>query len=307
MDRWQVFRYRDHHFFVGLHLLCISSWFPPSIPYNSHIDYWISMPILTALAMTFQVTEFDILVFWFMWIGIIALYYLVTLHRIFEAVFGAIVWMGIYILLVVLLVWDQQLGTDGTLFPFWFSVFLVSIAVYLVYILAVLFPLHGGLVISEPTQPTLYTLMYIFVSGYLIFVMVAIVIYMIEQTYIFRVQTLFVWFRDIPYYADIVKKSWFFTFVMSHQNTLIPLGVVLMLYKLLLSNLINAAALSIWYNLSHVWFYRSKNEASYRVEFHEVGASSHDEHGDTHGWHDEHGHDDQGAGHDSHGHGGWHH
>jgi hypothetical protein len=45
-----------------------------------------------------------------------------------------------------------------------------------------------------------------------------------------------------------------------------------MLYKLLLSNLINAAALSIWYNLSHVGFYRSKNDASYRVEFHEVGA-----------------------------------
>lgn len=47
-----------------------------------------------------------------------------------------------------------------------------------------------------------------------------------------------------------------------------------MLYKLLLSNLVNAAVLSIWFNLSHVGFYRSKDDAHYRVEFHEVGGLS---------------------------------
>lgn len=44
-----------------------------------------------------------------------------------------------------------------------------------------------------------------------------------------------------------------------------------MLYKLLLSNIINAALLSIWYNLANVGFYRAKDDAHYRVEFHEVG------------------------------------
>ena len=43
-----------------------------------------------------------------------------------------------------------------------------------------------------------------------------------------------------------------------------------MLYKLLLSNLVNAALLSVWYNLGNVGFYRKKEDASYRVEFHEV-------------------------------------
>lgn len=253
------------------------------------------MPILTALAMTFQVTEFDILILWGILFAIMILYYFVTLHRIFEAAFGAIVGMGIYILLMVLLVGNPPLGTTGTLFPFGFSVFLVSIAVYLVFILAVLFPLHGGLVVSEPTQPTLYTLVYMFVSAYLLFTAGAICIYFIEQAYIFRVSTIFTWIRDTQYYVETVRNSWFYSYVMAHQNTIIPLGVVLMLYKLLLSNLVNAALLSIWYNLSHVGFYRSKDDAHYRVEFHEVGWSAHAAESDDHG-----------AGHDDHGQSGWH-
>lgn len=129
---------------------------------------------------------------------------------------------------------------------------------------------------------------------------VAALVYMIEQVYIFKVQTIFIFLRDLPYYTDIVRNSWIYSYVMSHQNTIIPLGIVLMLYKLLLSNLVNAAILSIWYNLSHVGFYRSKNDSTYRVEFHEVGGSGHDDHGhDDHSDHDSHGHDDHG--HDTHG------
>jgi len=45
------------------------------------------MPILTALAMTFQVTEFDVLIMGSILIGVLLLYYFVTLHRVFEAAF----------------------------------------------------------------------------------------------------------------------------------------------------------------------------------------------------------------------------
>ena len=245
------------------------------------------MPLLSALATTFQVTEFDVLILWIMLIGVMVLYYFITLHRIFEAAFGAIIGMGIYILLVVLLIGNPSLGTEWILFPFGFSVFLVSIAVYLVFILAILFPIRWGLVVSEPTQPTLYTLMYVCISGYLFFTFWAICVYLVEQVYIFKVETIFVFLRSLPWYTEVVKNSWYYAFVMSHQNTIIPLWVVLMLYKLLLSNLVNAALLSIWYNLSHVGFYRSKDDSHYRVEFHEVGWAVSDGH-DDHGGHDTH-------------------
>lgn len=59
---------------------------------------------------------------------------------------------------------------------------------------------------------------------------------------------------------------------MGHQYAIIPLAVVLMLYKLLLANIVTAAILSVWYNLANVGFYRKKDDSHYRVEFHEVGS-----------------------------------
>ena len=254
------------------------------------------MGILTSLALTFNVTEFDIFIFGMIIIISMILYYFISLHRVFEAAFGAIIGLGIYVLLSVLLIGNPILGSEWWLFPLGFSVFLVSISVYLVFILAFLFPLHGWLVINEPTQPTLYTLLYFFVSFFLLFALATVIIYMIEQSYVFKVGNIFTVIRNTWVYESL-KNSWMYAYTMNHQYLIIPLGVVLMLYKLLLSNLINAALLSIWYNLANVWFYRSKDDSSYRVEFHEVGGWG--GHGASH---DDHGHDDwHGASHDDHG------
>lgn len=262
------------------------------------------MPFLAVLAETFQVTQFDVVLFWGIVLGTFILYYFVSLHQIFEAAFGSIVGLGIYILLSVILIGNPSLGTSGWIFPLWFSVFLVSISVYLVFILAILFPLHGWLIINEPIQPALYTILYMLVGIFLFFSLAAVMLYMTEQSYVFHVGNIFTWFREGDFYKEIVRKSWYYGFVMSRQNIIIPLWVILMIYKILLSNIVNAALLSIWYNLANVGFYRQKNDAHYRVEFHEVGwwhGAGHDSqgHDDSHGWW--HGHEDHGwHGHDTH-------
>lgn len=76
----------------------------------------------------------------------------------------------------------------------------MSIAIYAVFVLALIFPLHGGLVISETTNQIVYVLQYIFVGMFLLFGLTATMFYMIEQTYIFQVGTIFTWFRDSPFY-----------------------------------------------------------------------------------------------------------
>lgn len=229
------------------------------------------MEIFSAFAQTFQVTEFDILFFFVIFFATLIMYYFWTLHTIYEIAFGAIVGLGIYILLSVLLLGNGPMGTSGGLFPFPFAVLIVSIAVYAVFVLAVLFPLHGGLVISETTHQGVYVLQYIFVTMFLLYSLIAIIFYMIEQTYLFPVGTIFSWFRDSWYYQNIIRLSAVFGYMMSHKDTIVPLGVLLMLYKLLLSNIVSAVGLSIWYNLSHIGFYRKNEDTAYRVEFHEVG------------------------------------
>ncbi len=238
---------------------------------------------VSALAQTFQVTEFDVLIALGIIGGSLLMYYFYKIHTLFEIAFGAVSGLSIYILLSVLLLGNGPLWTEGGLFPFGFSVFVVSVAVYLVFLLAVLFPLHGWLIVTEPKEPTLYTIQYFIIAGYLTFSFLTLIVYMTEQTYVFKVGTIFSMFRDFPYYQEVVKTSFFYAFVMSHQGQIIPLWVILILYKLLLSNLVNAALLSVWYNLKNVWFYRPKADSHYRVEFHEVGAG--DDHHGEHEWH----------------------
>lgn len=145
---------------------------------------------------------------------------------------------------------------------------------YLVILLPILFPIHGGLVLSETTNPILYTLQYLIVGGFVAIGMFAIIVYMIEQVYIFRVGTIFIWIRELAWYQEVVRTSGMYQLVMSGQNIIIPLGVLLMVYKLFLANILSAIVLSIVYNLSNIGFYRKKETSSYRVEFHEVGMSN---------------------------------
>lgn len=231
------------------------------------------MQLVIALANTFRVTPFDVFFFLTLFLVVFVLYYFISLRRLYEIAFGAIVGIGIYIMLSVLLIANTSLGTTGGLLPFGFSVFIVSIAVYLVFVLAIIFPLQWGLVISETTNPILYTLQFFFIAGFIFIWGFAIIIYMTEQTYIFRVWTIFIWIRDWLYYQDTIRYSRIFAFVLTHQNIILPLAVVLMIYKIFLSNLISAIFLSIIYNISRVGFYRKKEDSSYRVEFHEIGGS----------------------------------
>lgn len=232
------------------------------------------MNLIVAIANSFSVTPFDVMFFLLVFAGVFALYYFIPLRRLYEVAFGWVVGLGVYILLYVLLLENSTLGTTGWLFPFGLSVFIVSVAVYLVLILPIVFPLHWGLVLSETTNPILYTVQYMFIGLFLIFGFMSVLIYMIEQVYLFRVGTVFVWLRDWAYYAQVIRFSSVFRFIMTHQNIIIPLGVVLMLYKLFLSNLVSAIVLTIIYNLSRVGFYKQKEESAYRVEFHEVGANA---------------------------------
>jgi hypothetical protein len=61
---------------------------------------------------------------------------------------------------------------------------------------------------------------------------------MVEQAYIFKVGTVFTLLKDTLFYTETVKPSYFYGFIMSSQALIIPGVVLIMLYKLLLSNTI---------------------------------------------------------------------
>lgn len=71
------------------------------------------MEFIQAIADTFAVTPFDAGLGLFILLLSVIFYYFLTLHNVFEAAFGAMVGLGIYILLSVLLLGNQTLGSEG--------------------------------------------------------------------------------------------------------------------------------------------------------------------------------------------------
>lgn len=228
------------------------------------------MQILLALAQTFRVTPFDVLFFIAGFFLVFGAFYFIPLRTLYEIAFGGIVGLGVYILLSILLIGNAPLGTQGGLLPFGFSVFIISAVVYLVLLLPIVFPLQWGLILAETTNPILYTLQYMLVGGFLLLSFFAVLIYMVEQEYIFQVKTILIWIRDMAWYQEFVRPSSLFRYVIEKQNSIIPLAVLLMIYKLFLSNLLAAIVMTIAYNIMHAGFYKKKESSSYRVEFHEV-------------------------------------
>lgn len=241
------------------------------------------MQILLALAQTFRVTPFDVLFFIAGFFLVFMAFYFIPLRTLYEVAFGGLVGFGVYILLSVLLIGNASLGTQGGLLPFGFSVFIISTVVYLVILLPIIFPIQGGLVLSETTNPVLYTLQYLLVGGFLILVFFSVLVYMVEQAYVFQVKTILIWVRDMAWYQEVIRPSSLFKYVMTAQNTILPLAVLLMIYKLFLSNLIAAIIMTIGYNIANAGFYKKKESSSYRVEFHEVGGAETTEESDNHG------------------------
>jgi hypothetical protein len=70
------------------------------------------MEFLDALAQTFSVTRFDAGLGILILLLALLVYYFLTLHQVFEAAFGAMVGLGIYILLSVLLLGNASIGSS---------------------------------------------------------------------------------------------------------------------------------------------------------------------------------------------------
>ena len=67
------------------------------------------MQLIIALANTFRATPFDVFFFLCAFLAVFLLYYFVPLRRLFEVGFGAIVGLGVYVLLSVLLLKNVDL------------------------------------------------------------------------------------------------------------------------------------------------------------------------------------------------------
>lgn len=256
--------------------------------------------ILTA-ATALSVTPIDVYVIaagLVLWIVFLAL----GLQKTYEAYFGLIVGLAIYLMLTVLLSPAYQTPETAKIFSPGFSKFLIGSSTYLIFILFLLTPISGGVRFPETKTKWVRLIELGVMAGFVWALFFAILIGFASKTYVFGVETAFRTIQKMETYQELMSGV-----VLSHIavniQPIVLFGVLFLLYKMLFSDFIGVMLLTVWY-----WILSLRNNgATAHGGGHDDHGGGHDDHGhdDDLDMHlDDHGHDDHG--HDSHGHGGHH-
>lgn len=105
--------------------------------------------IIAQIALALSITSLDVYVFFgvFVAVGIIAA---LGLARIYSTFFGTVLGIGIFVLFSTILSPELQTPETLSLVSDTFAKILIGSSVYLIFILTILVPLNGGIVVTLP-------------------------------------------------------------------------------------------------------------------------------------------------------------
>lgn len=260
--------------------------------------------LIQTAATALSVTPIDVyvlaavLVLWivFMVMGI---------QRTYEAYFGLVVGLAIYLMLTVLLSPAYQTPETIKIFSPQFSQFLIGSSTYLIFVLFVLTPVSGGIPFPETRIKPIRYLELAAVAAFVWILFLALVLGFASKTYVFGVDTAFVMIKKIDFYDDLLAGV-IFSKIFTNLQPIVLFGVMFLLFKILFSDILGVLLLSVWNWLMSLKKRGAEKSGSGGGHTDHGGGgdhdNDHDDHGDDHGGgHDDH--DDHG-GHDDHGHGG---
>ncbi len=105
--------------------------------------------IIAQVAAALSITSLDVYVFFCM-IVIVGILSIIGLARIYSIFFGMVLGIGIFVLFSTILAPELQTPETLSLISDTFAKILIGSSVYLIFILTILVPLNGGIVVSLP-------------------------------------------------------------------------------------------------------------------------------------------------------------
>ncbi|MDQ1344017.1 MAG: hypothetical protein QG650_737 [Patescibacteria group bacterium] len=213
----------------------------------------------------------------------------------YSAFYGAVVGVGIYIVLQTLLGPTYQTAETAKVLSPGISQFLIGSSAYLIPILFFLGPINGGLQVKGMSNPVLRGLESGTVAVFAVALVCASAFGFMSKTYVFTVDTAFTLLKDSAGFSAFVAASKAFSYLIAHLQTVVLSAILFAIYRAFFAEIVTAAGLGV----IKAVFKRGGGKGGGKDDH-----AGHDDHGDGHGdEEDDHaGHDDHGG----HGHGGGH-
>lgn len=108
--------------------------------------------IIAQIAQMLSITSLDVYVFFGMLVIVLIIAFL-GLARIYSTFFGTVLGIGIYVLFSTILSPELQTPETLSLVSDTFAKVLIGSSVYLIFILTILVPMNGGIVVNLPNSP----------------------------------------------------------------------------------------------------------------------------------------------------------
>lgn len=178
---------------------------------------------------------------------IVGVFLALGLERVYQTFFGAVLGLGIYILLATLMSSDSWTHT-GYVFSEHASTLVVGSSIYLIPLLSLLVPLNGAVRISVARNPYIRTAVGIPMIVLLILFFLAIMTGFSERVGIFDQKNAFSLFADTSWYA-VYKAATIHDIVLVYLQPIVVVGTLATIYKFLFSEIIHALAASLVENI----------------------------------------------------------
>lgn len=240
--------------------------------------------ITTQIALALSITSLDVYVFFWMIVSV-AIFMAIGLARMYSIFFGIVLWMGIFVLFSTLLSPEFQTPETLSLISETFAQIIIGSSVYLIFILAILVPINGGVTITLPKNIWGRIFQTFFLSFLLVFFLLAVLLWLIEKNYIFfHTESAFILIKRLMFYEEL-QNSLLFSFIFSHLPTIIIFSIGFITYKMLFADIIAGLIMSIIEN--------TKKHTKDKWEMGQDISDHHEEYDDwviheheiIHGWH----------------------
>lgn len=200
--------------------------------------------IIAQIAAALSITSLDVYVFFGMlvMVGIIAA---MGLARIYSTFFGTVLGIGIFVLFSTILSPELQTPETLSLVSDTFAKVLIGSSVYLIFILTILVPMNGGIVVTLPKSALGTIFQTIALSLMLVVFLIAVFVGLVDRSYIFlHTDSAFTLMKKLAWYSEL-QSSMLFTFITAHLPTIIILSIGFIIYKMLFADITNALAASL--------------------------------------------------------------
>ncbi len=206
-------------------------------------------------------------------------------ERSYSAFYGAVIGIGIYIVLQTLLSPSYQTADTSKIIGPAVSKFLIASAGYLIFILAVLTPINASIRIRGAKNAALRFMESMAVGSGTLALLAAVTIGFMNRTYVFTADTAFTLLKNSVGFVELLSVSKILLWIASHLQSIVLFSVLFAIYRAFFSDIVTAAVAAI---LSSA-LKRKEGERSEETE-EPQDQSGHEEAFEDHSVHDDHGH-----------------